>query len=177
MSDASGGVRVRFAPLDVSPPEVPDVPQSYLGRSTPDRLLAWDFVVERLESARYYWLASASPAGQPHVVPLWGIYFEGRICVDGHPATRWMRNLERNPDVVVHLPDAEHVVIVNGTAERLDDDTLGDDLWQLLDDRYRSKYGVDEGSPWLVVHPGKVLAWNGPDLSTMTRWLVSERAN
>ena len=99
-----------------------------------------------------------SPDGQPHAVPLWGVYVDGRVCVDGHPRTRWMRNLEWNRSVVVHLPDAERVVIISGLAERLEDEALPAAAWQHLDGVYREKYAVDEGSPWVVVHPRKVVA-------------------
>lgn len=163
-----------FAPVEVSEAGPPDVPASYRGGSA--RLLTWEFVERRLKESTYYWLASVSPGGRPHVVPLWGVYVEGRVCVDGHPEARWMRNLERNRRAVVHVPDPEHVVIVSGLAERLEDGALSDASWLSVDALYQAKYSVTEGSPWLVIHPRKVVAWDGVDLATMTRWSVGARS-
>ena len=41
----------------------------------------------------------------------------------------------------------------------------------MLDSAYQTKYGVDEGSPYWYIEPTKVLAWNGGNLHTMTRWI------
>lgn len=134
-------------------------------------LLSWDFVVEQMEGARHYWISTVSPAGRPHVVPLWGIWFENRVHFDGSPKTAWSQHLVRNPHIAVHLPDGNQVVILEGLARIIEDDELDDQKWQTLDTVYQSKYQVEEGSPYWAAQPTKVLAWDGADLQTMTRWI------
>jgi nitroimidazol reductase NimA-like FMN-containing flavoprotein (pyridoxamine 5'-phosphate oxidase superfamily) len=133
-------------------------------------VLDWSFVAERMAAATYYWITTASAAGQPHAAPLWGLWFEDRLYFDGSPATRWSRNLQANPAVAVHPPDAERVVMIEGTARMLGDDELTPAEWAQLDGLYRARYAVDFGSPYWVVEPRLVLAWDGTKLGTMTRW-------
>ena len=55
-------------------------------------------------------------------VPLWGIWHENRVHLDGSPQTGWAQNLVRNPQVAVHLPDAEKVMIIYGDTWTIEDD-------------------------------------------------------
>lgn len=134
-------------------------------------LLDWSFVAEEMSKAQYYWIACVNGKNAPHVVPLWGIWFEQRVHFDGSPQTGWARNLRANGQIAVHLPNAEQVVVVYGHAAFLEDDELTPAEWAVLDGIYQQKYNVQEGSPYWYVQPSKVLAWNGADLHTMTRWL------
>ena len=63
----------------------------------------------------------------------------------------------------------ENVVIIEGVARQLADDELSAAEWAELDKLYAAKYGM-EGSPHWVVEPRLVLAWEGINLGTMTRW-------
>lgn len=134
-------------------------------------LLSWDFVVYQMEHARHYWISTVSPAGRPHAVPIWGIWYKNRFHFEGSPKTAWAQHLVRNPHVVIHLPDGNQVVIFEGLAHIIEDDELDEQAWQTLDTAYQSKYQVEEGSPYWTVYPTKVLAWDGADLQTMTRWI------
>ena len=95
-------------------------PKGYAFPTTADRLLAWRDVELRLVKARRYWLASTNDDGTPHVRPLWGVWVGGNLYFDGHPKTRWARNLARDPRASVHLESAAHVVIVEGLVEDLE---------------------------------------------------------
>lgn len=85
--------------------------------------------------------------------------------------TAWGQNILKNPSVAVHLPSADQVVVIEGTAYIIQDDEIDADTWNKLDSTFQSKYQVDKGSPYIYVQPRRVLAWNGEDLTTMTRWL------
>ena len=61
------------------------------------------------------------------------------------------------------------MVIIEGVARQLADDELSAAEWAELDGLYATKYGM-EGSPRWVVEPRLVLAWEGMNLATMTRW-------
>ena len=163
-----------FAPLTVSSAQYPNAPQGYVATGDAYQPLDWSFVESQLAAASFYWLNTVDAEAQPHAVPLWGLYFQGHICFDGHPQTRWLRNIREQKQVVVHLPSAEQVVIVHGVVHLLEDAALKADAWRDLDQLYRTKYGVPHGSPWVAVRPKKVLAWNGINLSTMTRWTVKK---
>jgi hypothetical protein len=148
----------------------PEAPRSIPGYNLPDEpRLDWSFVAERMAAAQFYWISTAAPAGHLHVAPLWGLWHGDRIHFDGSPETRWARNLRLNSEIAVHPPDAERVVIIEGVARMLGDDELSAAEWAELDGAYAAKYGM-EGSPYWFVEPRLALAWDGANLSTMTRW-------
>lgn len=92
----------------------PHFPRGYL--VSPTVLLAWEEVERRLVEAHNYWFCSVTPGGQPHAVPKWGVFVEGKIYVDGSPQTRHFRNVAQNPNVTVHLESGDQAVIVSGTC-------------------------------------------------------------
>lgn len=153
--------------LVVPPPEPPHPLDGY---GLPDApVLDWSYVAERMAAARYYWISTSDGEGRPQVAPLWGIWHEDRVRFDGSPQTKWARNLVANPAIAVHPPDAENVVILYGVARMLGDDELTAAEWAKVDGLYKAKYQSD-GSPYWIVEPRLVLAWDGVRLGTMTRW-------
>jgi general stress protein 26 len=138
-------------------------------------LLAWAFVAEHMTASPHYWLTTIAPDSQPHAVPVWGIWYHDRVHFEGSMKTAWARHLVRNPRITVHLPNAEQVVIIEGTAHIIADNDIDAAEWTRLDTLFQSKYHVDKGSPYWYVAPKKVLAWDGGGLQTMTRWLFARR--
>lgn len=59
------------------------------------------------------------PLGSPHAAPVWGVVTDDVLYLYTERRTLKSRNLAADPRVVVHLEDAEDVVIVRGTAEDL----------------------------------------------------------
>jgi len=59
----------------------------------PDGMLPWSFAEQRLESAHDYWLATVWPDGRPHVMPVWGAWFDGRLWFSTDQTSRKARNL------------------------------------------------------------------------------------
>lgn len=135
-----------------------------------DKLLPWEFVSERMAKARNYWICTVSPDGQPHVVPVWGVWVDNVLHFGGAPYTRWARNLEANPTVTVHLEDGTEVVIFEGRVTRITE--ADDPRLTAIDDAYEVKYDMRHGPPIWILHPRKVLAWKTMD--TVTRWLFEE---
>jgi general stress protein 26 len=136
-------------------------------------LLDWSFVQREMTASRHYWLATTREDGQPHVAPVWGLWHEDRFHFEGSPRTAWARDLAGDARVAVHLPKADRVVIVEGIARMIGDDEISDEEWHALDSQFQTKYAVSQGSPFRYVQPTKVLAWDGEDLQTMTRWLFA----
>src|SRR5687768_7996686 len=91
-----------------------DLPKDY---GTPKKLLAWSDVSARIEKSFAYWLATTRPDGRPHVMPRDGIWLDNVLYYGGSPKTVHNRNLEKNPNVVMHLEDAQGATIVEGVVE------------------------------------------------------------
>lgn len=67
-------------------------------------------------------LATASPDGQPHVVPVWFLWEDGVIWISSYRSTRKVIDLERNPKCalvvdVEHAEDGLTAVMLEGRAE------------------------------------------------------------
>jgi PPOX class probable F420-dependent enzyme len=67
-------------------------------------------------------LATASPNGQPHVVPVWFLWEDGAAWISSYRSTRKVIDLERNPKcaLVVDVEGAEGgltAVMLEGRAE------------------------------------------------------------
>ena len=160
-----------------------DRPETEAGYGIPDTddgMLPWSFVAEKLSGDRNYWVTTTRPDGRPHARPVWGVWVDGTFYCGGGERTRWVRNLDADPGVVVHREDAEEVVILEGTAEKITEDTAAEnlppgadsatDLVAAVDSAYERKYDVRHGTPFFAVRPEKVLAWS--DYPTdATRWV------
>nr|WP_227374235.1 hypothetical protein [Haladaptatus halobius] len=80
-----------------------------------------------------------------------------------------MRNLAADAGITVHCESGETVVIIEGVAERIDDETADPALVERLDAAYEGKYGIEHGTPFFAVRPERVFAWS--DYPTdATRW-------
>ena len=138
-------------------------------------LLSWDFVSAHMTASQHYWLTTIAADGQPHAVPVWGIWYRNRLHFEGGMKTAWAWHLIRDPRITAHLPNGEQVVIIEGIAHIIEDDDIDSDEWNRLDSAFQSKYQLDKGSPYWYIEPRKMLAWDGGGLQTMTRWLFPNR--
>lgn len=147
----------------------PVTEESYGIPECDDGTLPWDFVTETMTTDRRYWVTTIRPDGTPHARPTWGVWVDGTFYCGGGEGTRWVRNLSRNATIVVHREDAEEVVIIEGTAERLDDETADETLIERIDSAYEDKYDTRHGTPFFAVRPDVAFAWR--DYPTdATRW-------
>ena len=55
------------------------------GYGSPNQLLDWTVVEQRLVDSLHYWLATVRRDGTPHVVPLDGIWLDGVCYFGGDP--------------------------------------------------------------------------------------------
>src|SRR5204862_2777617 len=84
-------------------------------------LLPFSHLEAQLGAAHDYWVASVRPDGRPHAVPVWGVWLDGTLYFGGGKQTRKARNLDRNPDVVVHTGSASDVAIIEGRVREVTD--------------------------------------------------------
>jgi hypothetical protein len=154
-----------------SPPETYGVPQSG------GEWIPWEHVIGRLSDSSAYWLATVTPAGRPHVVPVWGCVIEGHLFLEtGDPGTVKNRNLAANAEVVVHLDDVDDAVIVRGHAQAFIPGPLGPLVAAAMHAKYReydpAPDSWDAGGMYEVI-PRTVLAWKA--MPTATRWRFDRR--
>ncbi|GAB4574196.1 MAG: pyridoxamine 5'-phosphate oxidase family protein [Anaerolineae bacterium] len=128
-------------------------------------MLDWQFVDDEMRAARNYWVCTVRPDARPHAIPVWGIWLDGVFYHGGGDRTRRHRNLQRNPQVSVHLESGSRVVILEGTVEEVTDPVEV----ARVDTLYVAKYGVEHGTPMFALRPARVLAWTEYP-TTVTRW-------
>ncbi|HWO02897.1 MAG TPA: pyridoxamine 5'-phosphate oxidase family protein [Blastocatellia bacterium] len=135
-------------------------------------LLAWSVAVDRLSRARNYWIATTRPDGQPHAMPVWGVWLEDSFCFSTGQQSRKARNLLANPRCVVCAEPGNRTIIVEGVAELVTDPSL----LKRFGVAYQAKYDWDmEGfaEPIYVVRPVVVFAFTSDDnkfTGSATRW-------
>lgn len=139
-----------------------------------DGMLTWEFVADAMSTDRFFWVTTVRPDGKPHARPTWGVWLEDTFYCGGGERTRWVRNLSSNPNIAVHREDAEEVVIIEGMAERIDDETAEPTLIEQVDRAYEEKYDMPHGTPFIAIRPDRVFAWsNFP--TDATRWEFSNQ--
>lgn len=151
----------------------PSTEASYGIPESKEGMLTWEFVEGHIAADRSYWVTTIRPDGKPHVRPTWGVWVDGTFYCGGGERTRWVRNLSTNADIVVNREDAEEVVIIEGTAERIDEETADHSLVERLDAAYESKYDIRHGTPFFAVRPDTVFAWSEYPTDA-TRWEFSD---
>jgi hypothetical protein len=138
-------------------------------------LLTWSWAVERLERSRRYWLATAGPAGTPHLAAVWAVWVEGALAFSTGGGTRKARNLAGRPRCSISTESAGEAVVVEGLAEV----TAEPGLVGRVDAAYVAKYGgsllIGE-SPVFVVRPLRASGLVEADPSLLpTRWRFPAR--
>lgn len=149
----------------------PMAPAVYAFSKNAKPMLPWSHVVERLERARNYWIATARPDGRPHVTPIWGAWVDGALYFDGHPATRWARNIAANPAVSAHLESGDDVVILEGAMEDIvADENVGGRIVAAWDEKYGRLLPDPAGSGMFRMRVRSARAWSTSSLEDGTRW-------
>ena len=107
----------------------------------------------------WQWVATASTGGRPHIMPVWGIWFEGAFTVGTDAKSRKARNLEGDPKIVVHLENGDEAVILEGMAEKVTDAGFLDRFADVYKVKYefRPDLNVDVTATYTLV-PSVVVA-------------------
>jgi len=138
-------------------------------------LLPWAWAEERLRDARNYWVSTADEHGHPHSMPVWAVWLDGAVYFSTGRRSRKARNLARWPECVVAPESGAEAVVVEGTAEEVDDrTTIG-----RVADAYLAKYpmGFPEEEPVFRVRPRVafgLIETAEQFSSTATRWRFPE---
>lgn len=160
-------------------PDRPVMPAEYgVDRSAREEMLPWRYVSERMAGARNYWIATTRPDGRPHVIPVWGLWFDEAFTFSTDARSRKGRNVASNPHAVVHLESGDEVVILEGVVERVTDREQLTRFVALYDDKYGVTVDVDH--PAFAVfrlRPSVAFAWQERDFpNTASRWVFEQTA-
>ena len=73
----------------------------------------------RLRALREIWIATASPGGRPDATPVW-FWWDGQAVYFTCAAVALQaRNIDHEPEVVVHYGDGSDPIIINGIVYRV----------------------------------------------------------
>jgi hypothetical protein len=117
-----------------SRPHWPDALQNPPDTTT--GLKPWTWALERLVKSHNYWIATSAP-GRPHLMVVWGIWWEDAFWFSTGPRTRKAKNIAADPHVVIGTEKADEAVIVEGTAREIKDRAV----WKQFAGPYDKKYG------------------------------------
>ena len=155
----------------------PAVPDGY-GLAPPKEgaFLPWEWVEARMTVSRNYWVGTVGADGRPHIMPVWGMWFEGAFFFGTDAESRKAKNLSLRPNITVHLESGDDAVILEGVAERVTDAGF----LERFADAYKVKYEFrpdlnDAATATYALVPRVVFAWmesNFPE--TATRWVLPQ---
>lgn len=120
-------------------------------------LLPWSWAQERLTTTRNFWVATVTPAGLPHCMPVFAVWHGDALFFSTGGTSKKALNLESTPHCVVSTESAAEPVVVEGTTSTVDSEAELD----ALRDVYTKKYGhpFPPGSPVFRVEPRKVIGF------------------
>ncbi len=143
-------------------------------------LLPWRWASDRLMQGRTYWLATSRPDARPHVMPVWGVWFNDAFFFSTGEQSRKARNLANNSQCSVALETdllrrskrkdrIKDAVIVEGMAELIKDSRLRKKFSRAYEDKYAwdmQKFN----EPIYRVRPKTVFGFTDGFNQTATRW-------
>jgi len=138
-------------------------------------LLPWTWAEHRLERAAAYWLATVTAGGQPHVMPVWGVWEDDGLWFSSSNGSRKTRNLIDRPQATATTDDPQEPVVVEGTVAVRNDPASVAAFTANTNAKYGTDYDVSffVGSTCFRLDPDKVLALDAADFAgTPTRWTL-----
>jgi len=155
-------------------PGRPAMPKDYgiKGPRSGSGLLSWADASRKIASARNYWIGTTRPDGRPHAMPVWGVWLHETFFFSTSRSSRKALNLAHQPYLIVHLESGDDVVILEGTAQEVDDPVLMAEFVEAYDKKYAFRQDPDE--PKNVTYrlrPQTAFAWLESDFpGGATRW-------
>ena len=138
-------------------------------------LIPWPEIERRLTVSHDYWVATVRPDGRPHVMPVWGVWFDGRLWFSSGLRSRKARNLAAEPRCTMTTDQAQDPVVLDGLAEQVVD---ADGIAAFLT-AMNGKYDAGMTAAFLdpavngtfAVRPQRVIALSHDDFTgSPTRW-------
>jgi general stress protein 26 len=134
-------------------------------------LLPWSWAEQRLEKCVNFYLTTVTPDGRPHVMPVWGLWFEDKFFFSTGKNSRKAKNLATNPHCTVATGNADEAVIVEGTVSLVDDRDLRQRFGKAVTAKYNFDMGGYSEEPVYVVTPERAFGLVDKDfVGSATRW-------
>lgn len=125
---------------------------------------------------RSLWLNTTRPDSRPHSMPVWFTWDGHIVYFATHEVSQKARNVQYQPEVVIHAGDGDDVIVMEGTAVLVTDEA---EIRRVDADR-GAKY-VDpptgardtillEGTLLYCVRPTRIMTWMYGDLRGRTDW-------
>src|SRR5580692_10982356 len=110
-------------------------------------LLPWSWAEERLVRSHDYWLATVTPSGAPHLMPVWAIWHEERLWFSSAKGSRKALNLAGEPRCTLSTEDPLEPIVVQGRARQITDRGALETMLAAENAKYRTDYGLDMVDP------------------------------
>jgi general stress protein 26 len=110
-------------------------------------VLPWSWALERLIRSHDYWLATVTPEGVPHLMPVWGVWHRDALWFSSANGSRKARNISAQPHCSLSTDNPMEPVVVHGLARRVTD---ADELSVMLaaeNAKYGTSYGPEMVDP------------------------------
>jgi PPOX class probable F420-dependent enzyme len=138
-------------------------------------LMPWAEAGRRLTASHDFWVATARPDGRPQVMPVWGVWLDGRLWFSSSLGSRKARNLAADPRCTITTDDALNPVVVDGVAERVTDAERIAAFVDAVNAKYDADMTVEFQDPAVngtyAVRPVTVIAMTHDDFTgSPTRW-------
>src|SRR5438105_5718622 len=114
-------------------------------------------------------LATVSPGGWPHAVPLWFVWLRGVAFMNTTLGNATVRNLDHDPRVTGCVDDGETYddlrgALLRGRVERAGDDPRLREVEHLWSSKYLSgnpvPFGTWKRRVWLRLEPERITSWD-----------------
>jgi nitroimidazol reductase NimA-like FMN-containing flavoprotein (pyridoxamine 5'-phosphate oxidase superfamily) len=139
------------------------------------KFLSWTWAVDHFSKARNYFFSTTRSDGRPHVMPVWGVWFDRAFYVSTGRQSRKSKNLSLNPNCVVCSENASEAVILEGTAREI----LAGPLRVRFVAAYKKKYDwdmTDNTGPIYQVRPRVIFGISENASANPTRWRFAKQA-
>jgi nitroimidazol reductase NimA-like FMN-containing flavoprotein (pyridoxamine 5'-phosphate oxidase superfamily) len=110
-------------------------------------LLPWSWAADRLVRSHDFWLATVTPEGAPHLMPVWAVWQQGRLWFSSANGSRKARNLRSEPRCTVSTDNPLEPVVVQGRAVRVTDQDALAAMLEAENAKYGTSYGMDMVDP------------------------------
>jgi nitroimidazol reductase NimA-like FMN-containing flavoprotein (pyridoxamine 5'-phosphate oxidase superfamily) len=110
-------------------------------------LLPWSWAEERFGASRNYWVATVTPGGRPHAMPVWGVWSEDAFWFSSSNGSRKTRNLRANPHCAVTSEDADNPVVLEGLAHAVTEQAALARVLAWENAKYGTDYGIETLDP------------------------------
>ncbi|GLY42282.1 pyridoxamine 5'-phosphate oxidase [Amycolatopsis sp. NBRC 101858] len=138
-------------------------------------LLPWSWAQSRLRESHDFWLATVTPAGRPHLMPVWAVWTGEVLWFSSSRRSAKARNIATGSAVSIATDDPYEPVVVEGTAEIVTDPDALRGFLAAMNEKYSTAYGEDFLDPAanasMRLRPEKAFGLREKDFAgTPTRW-------